>query len=132
MLYVTLSILIKSIQSSTRLILKTLSEQANSNSMELQLKILQTILPLITNYKSIHGEDLGDALVLCYKLQDTKVPVVNNTAMATFRQLIIYVFEKLEQEDAALGGQKENDSSIRPCASDAFAIFEVFLSLMFL
>ncbi|KAH6581189.1 hypothetical protein BASA60_002573 [Batrachochytrium salamandrivorans] len=88
-------------ESSTAVILKTLSEQAGS-TMELQLKILQSILPLTTNYHSVHSETLADALQLCYKLQDTKTPVVNSTAAATFRQLVIHVFEKLSAEDAKI------------------------------
>ncbi|KAK5671263.1 Endocytosis and vacuole integrity protein [Batrachochytrium dendrobatidis] len=100
-------------ESSTSLILKTLSDQVGS-TMELQLKILQTILPLITNYHSVHGEVLADALLLCYRLQDTKTPVVNSTAAATFRQLVIYAFEKLSIEDF-----KINSPEPRPLSSTA-------------
>ena len=67
--------------------------------MELQLKILQTVLPLVTNYGCIHGDVLSDALLLVYKLQDIKSPIVSNTASATFRQLLVCTFEKAVRED---------------------------------
>lgn len=67
--------------------------------MELQLKILQAVLPLISNYENIHGELLSDALILVHKLQDPKSPVVYHTASATFRQMVINTFEKVANED---------------------------------
>ena len=85
-------------ENSTYAVIKALSEHALS-SMELQLKILQSILPLTTSYKSVTGDALAEAMILCYKLQDTRVPVVNSTATATFRQLIVHSFEKVSQDD---------------------------------
>ncbi|KAJ3277170.1 hypothetical protein HDV01_000222 [Terramyces sp. JEL0728] len=64
-------------------------------SQDLQLKILQTILPLVTNYNQIHDELLGQALLLCFHLHDSKNNIVGNTASATFRQLVLHTFEKL-------------------------------------
>lgn len=37
--------------------------------------------------------------MICFRLQDSKVVVVNNTAAATLRQLVIYVFDKVTEED---------------------------------
>ena len=66
----------------------------------LQLKMLQTVLPLVSNYE-IHGDSLADAMLLVYKLQESKTsPIVSNTAAATFRQMIFNTYEKLIAEDA--------------------------------
>jgi Dimerisation and cyclophilin-binding domain of Mon2 len=51
----------------------------------------------VTKYP-IHQESLGDVLVLVYRLGDVKAPVVSNTALATFRQLVLCVFEKISVE----------------------------------
>lgn len=39
------------------------------------------------------------ALLICFRLQDSKIVVVNNTAAATLRQLVIFVFDKVIKED---------------------------------
>ncbi|KAI8921650.1 hypothetical protein BC831DRAFT_75969 [Entophlyctis helioformis] len=104
-------------ESSTALIIKTLSDQLGS-TMELQLKILQTILPMITNYRSVYGDTLADALYLCYKLQDTKFPVVNSTAAVTFRQLFIHAFERLGTLEAQADAQNTSTTDADPAAID--------------
>jgi hypothetical protein len=58
-----------------------------------QLKILQIVLFMVNNY-GISGVVLRDALVLVNKLQAVG-GVVGHTADATFRQMILYAFEKL-------------------------------------
>jgi hypothetical protein len=78
------------------MILKSLSDPS-INTQELQLKVLQTILPLVTNYPQLHGPVLASALLLCFKLQDSKVAVVSSSAVATFRQLVLHAFEKLQE-----------------------------------
>jgi hypothetical protein len=80
-------------KQSLEIILKSLSD-SSINTQDLQLKILQTILPLVTNYPQVHGNILSTALILCFKLHDSKVIVVSSSAVATFRQLILYAFEK--------------------------------------
>lgn len=45
------------------------------------------------------------ALLLCFRLQDSRIVFVNNTAAATLRQLVIYIFEKVGEEDLAQLGQ---------------------------
>ncbi|CAG8772231.1 212_t:CDS:2, partial [Dentiscutata heterogama] len=84
--------------SSVKTILKTLNE-ALSQNVEIQLKILQTIPPLLSNYKELHGDLLAEALLICFRLQDSKVLSVHNTAVATLRQLVINIFEKVQEED---------------------------------
>nr|KAJ3419938.1 hypothetical protein HK105_006316 [Polyrhizophydium stewartii] len=121
-------------ESSTPLIIKTLADQLGS-TMDLQLKILQTILPLITIYQSVSGDTLADALLLCYRLQDTKTAVVNSTAAATFRQLVIHAFEKLAlMDDKAHRDSRDTHHNIlsagevapehMQAASDAFVLFQ--------
>ena len=74
-------------------ILRALSEHTDAQ-MEVQVKILQTVLPLVSNY-SIHGQTLADTLLLAHSLHDTKSPIVSNTASTTLRQMIIITFEKI-------------------------------------
>ncbi|KAJ1980996.1 Endocytosis and vacuole integrity protein [Dimargaris verticillata] len=69
--------------------------------VEIQLKILQVLLPLLSNYPNIHDQKLAQALQLCFRLHDSKIAVVNNTAAATLRQLVILVFEKVAKQPAS-------------------------------
>ncbi|KAI9094730.1 hypothetical protein DFS34DRAFT_242399 [Phlyctochytrium arcticum] len=87
-------------------VLKTLGDLVGS-SVELQLKVLQTVLPLLTNYRGVHGQVLAEALYLCFRLQETKSPIVNNTAAATVRQLVTFVFDKLAAEDEVNSRNRE-------------------------
>lgn len=77
------------------MLITSLMEQI-SGPMEIQLKILQTILPVVMNYPKTSGQSFSDALLLSFKLQETKSPIVNTTAAVTFRQLIVHAFERLE------------------------------------
>ncbi|KAG1761394.1 hypothetical protein EDD22DRAFT_847776 [Suillus occidentalis] len=120
-------------QSAVALIVSTMND-AMSQGVDIQLRILQTLVSLITNFPSIHGELLGEALLLCFKLQDSRIAVVSSTAAATLRQLVMFIFEKMVNEDR----QESNDTSelseatlpdgstkaLGPCAKDAFAVFE--------
>ncbi|KAF9274166.1 hypothetical protein BGZ68_000897 [Mortierella alpina] len=119
-------------EGAIEVVLRTLNG-IMSHGVEIQLKMLQTILPLLTNY-NVHGE---------YLAEDSRVVFVNNTAAATLRQLVIYIFEKVGDED--LEKQKlEKDSQILekpeaqgqvvreydteeqlgPCALDAYLLFQ--------
>ncbi|KAF9581340.1 hypothetical protein BGW38_001685 [Lunasporangiospora selenospora] len=128
-------------ESAIEVVLKTLND-IMSQGVEIQLKILQTILPLLTNYE-VHGESLAEALLLCFRLQDSRVVFVNNTAAATLRQLVIYIFDKVGEEDirleesrkasSAQSGDAERPSSeistevdghMEPCAFDAYQLFQ--------
>ncbi|RUP49611.1 guanine nucleotide exchange factor in Golgi transport N-terminal-domain-containing protein, partial [Jimgerdemannia flammicorona] len=130
-----------SCQTSVRTILRTLNDVI-VHGVEIQLKILQTVLPLLTNYDSVHDEVLAEALLICFRLQDSKIVVVNNTAAATLRQLVIFTFDKVAKEDnaaAALPPEKDgqhplgatpvgmaNETTVylRPCAKDAYYLFQ--------
>ncbi|KAG1803198.1 uncharacterized protein BJ212DRAFT_1304669 [Suillus subaureus] len=120
-------------QSAVALIVSTMND-AMSQGVDIQLRILQTLVSLITNFPSIHGELLGEALLLCFKLQDSRIAVVSSTAAATLRQLIMFIFEKMANEDRQdKNGTPElseaalpdgSTKALGPCAKDAFSVFE--------
>ncbi|BEJ02954.1 hypothetical protein CcaverHIS641_0101290 [Cutaneotrichosporon cavernicola] len=70
-------------------------------AVDIQLKILQTLLSILTYCKDMHGDTLGTALLLCFKLQDSRVSVVSSTAAATLRQAIMVVFDRVAATDDA-------------------------------
>lgn len=52
--------------------------------VDIQLKILQALPPLLQNYADdLQGPLLGEALLICAILQGSKMGVVNNTAAAS-------------------------------------------------
>ncbi|KAG1726836.1 hypothetical protein EDB19DRAFT_1897612 [Suillus lakei] len=120
-------------QSAVALIVTTMTD-AMSQGVDIQLRILQTLVSLITNFPSIHGELLGEALLLCFKLQDSRIAVVSSTAAATLRQLVMFIFEKMVNEDRQeSSGTPElseailpdgSTKALGPCAKDAFSVFE--------
>lgn len=75
-------------------------------SEELQLRLLQTVIVLVTSKScNLHGQSLSQAIVLCFRLHFTKNEVTNNTAEATIRQVVSLVFDRVVSED------KENPHS---------------------
>lgn len=76
------------------------------------------------------------ALLLCFKLQDSRIAVVSSTAAATLRQLVMFVVDKVVDEDRAEPSDSQqtpttstllpDDSSadLKPSALDAFSVFE--------
>ncbi|KAI6140148.1 hypothetical protein BKA82DRAFT_4216431 [Pisolithus tinctorius] len=120
-------------KSAVPLIISTMSD-AMSQGVDIQLRILQTLVSLITNFPSVHGDQLGEALLLCFKLQDSRIAVVSSTAAATLRQLVMFVFDKMVDEDrrnavpanAMLEVTLPNGStaSLGPYATDAYSVFE--------
>ncbi|KZP24026.1 hypothetical protein FIBSPDRAFT_785328 [Athelia psychrophila] len=120
-------------QSAVPLIINTMTD-AVSQGVDIQLRILQTLLSLITNFPAVHGELLGDALLLCFKLQESRIAVVSSTAAATLRQLVMFVVDKVVDEDrqgvvdsALMSEQTLPDGSkkeLGPSARDAYAVFE--------
>lgn len=72
----------------------------DQNVEELQLRILQTALVLLTSKRSsVTGDVLAKALVLCFRLHFTKNEVTNHTAEATIRQVVALVFDRVLFED---------------------------------
>ncbi|KAJ7597649.1 guanine nucleotide exchange factor in Golgi transport N-terminal-domain-containing protein [Mycena floridula] len=118
-------------QSAVALIINTMSD-AMSQGVDIQLRILQTLLSLLTNFSNVHGVLLGEALLLCFKLHESKIAVVSSTAAATLRQLVMFVVDKMVEEDNR--DEKDNKEEIKlpdgttrnlgPSSRDAFSIFE--------
>ncbi|KAI9336199.1 hypothetical protein DFJ73DRAFT_850653 [Zopfochytrium polystomum] len=98
----------------------------------IQVKILQTVLPLLTNFSSLHGTVVGESLVLCMRLMDPKSPMVHGTASATLRQLAVFVFDKVVAEDksvaekgTAFGSAEQRQSGVLlPSIADAYVLFQ--------
>ncbi|KAJ2616326.1 Endocytosis and vacuole integrity protein [Coemansia sp. RSA 1365] len=68
--------------------------------VDIQVKILQMVLPLVTMYDGcVYGETLVEALHVCLTLQRSKDPIVSNTAAAILRQMVIAVFDRVVSED---------------------------------
>ncbi|KAF8057511.1 hypothetical protein FPV67DRAFT_1527758 [Lyophyllum atratum] len=119
--------------SAVPLITKTLSD-AMSQGVDIQLRILQTLVSLIPNFPAIHGSLLGDALLLCFKLQESKIAVVSSTAAATLRQLVMFVVDKMVVEDGMEDVEGQDMSEVKlpdgttkllgPSTMDAFSVFE--------
>ncbi|TDL18222.1 hypothetical protein BD410DRAFT_900985 [Rickenella mellea] len=120
-------------QSLVPLIIKTMNDCV-SQGVDIQLRILQTLLSLITNFPSVHGELLGDALILCFRLQESRIAVVSSTAAATLRQLVMFVVDKVLDEDrkespdasqmADIQLPDGSKKSLAPSARDAFSVIE--------
>ncbi|CAE6416233.1 unnamed protein product [Rhizoctonia solani] len=125
-------------QSSIPSIISILSDSI-SQGVDIQLKILQTLLSLLTNFPDIHDGLLADALLLCFRLQDSRIAVVSSTAAATLRQLVMFIFDKvgIEQKQPSTIGNPEDQppakiaqfpdgssGNLAPSAYDAFAIFQ--------
>ena len=74
------------------------------------------------------------ALLLCFKLQESRIAVVSSTAAATLRQLVMFVVDKVVDEDRRDDLQPEDltkttlpngtSKALGPSARDAFAVFE--------
>ena len=77
------------------------------------------------------------ALLLCFRLQESRIAVVSSTAAATLRQLVMFVVDKMDVEDrVSEDGNMQNsrltevllpDGSVKnlgPSALDAFSVFE--------
>lgn len=77
------------------------------------------------------------ALLLCFKLQESRIAVVSSTAAATLRQLVMFVVDKMVLEDrvneteevpaANLSEVELPDGTTKllgPSAKDAFSVFE--------
>ncbi|XP_076369562.1 mon2 homolog, regulator of endosome-to-Golgi trafficking isoform X2 [Tachypleus tridentatus] len=109
-----------------------------------ELKVLQTVTLALSTNQIVQGEVLAKALVLCFRLHFTKNSTTNNTASATVRQLVAVVFERLQTEDSLPNedrvaelnveelkvGSRIPPKSLRPCAADAFLLFQDLVQLV--
>lgn len=107
-------------------VLQTLGA-VSGQAVDIQLKILQTLLSMLTYCTDMHGETLGTALLLCFKLQDSRVSVVSSTAAATLRQAIMVVFDRVSIEDdptetLTLPSDPPENVQVTPAVKDAYLI----------
>lgn len=95
-------------QSSIPPLVSTLSNLLTQRlDPDAHLKVLQSAAMLLSSYSSIHAELLAETLLLCFKLQDSRVAVISSTAAATLRQAVMTVFDKVVSEDKVLDGIKD-------------------------
>ncbi|VDB92020.1 unnamed protein product [Peniophora sp. CBMAI 1063] len=77
-------------------LLSALNDAAGGTAgVDIQLRVLQTLLNLLTAYKDIYGPTLASGLRVAFKLHESRTPVVASTAAATLRQLVMHVLDKL-------------------------------------
>ncbi|TRY98843.1 hypothetical protein DNTS_027857 [Danionella cerebrum] len=107
-----------------------------------ELKLLQTVLVLLTTNTTVHDEALAKAIVLCFRLHFTKDNITNNTAAATVRQVVTVVFERMVAEEQRFKGVVEEAplvqgnsnrrcvTTLRPCAKDAYMLFQDLCQLV--
>ncbi|XP_065255827.1 protein MON2 homolog isoform X3 [Emys orbicularis] len=115
--------------------------QLMENSLE-ELKLLQTVLVLLTTNTVVHDEALSKAIVLCFRLHFTKDNITNNTAAATVRQVVTVVFERVVFEDERYkdvieqpvpvpgNSNRRSVSTLKPCAKDAYMLFQDLCQLV--
>ncbi|CAG9759422.1 unnamed protein product [Ceutorhynchus assimilis] len=113
-----------------------------------EVRILQSVLLLLTTNTVVHGETLARTLVLCFRLHFAKNSTTINTAGATVRQLVYLVFERVVAEDeqlAKLPNRPEKPplnleelktpsgtppKGLPPCAGDAYLLFQDLVQLV--
>ncbi|XP_073534473.1 protein MON2 homolog isoform X1 [Phyllobates terribilis] len=115
--------------------------QLMENGLE-ELKLLQTVLVLLTTYTVVHDDALSKAIVLCFRLHFTKDNITNNTAAATVRQVVTVVFERMVAEDerhkdvveppvpVTGNSNRRSVSTLKPCAKDAYMLFQDLCQLV--
>ena len=107
-------------------------QQATSAGLDVQLKILQALPSLLSNYSAdVKGELLVTALNICFILQSSKNAIVNNTSAATLQQLVVSVFDKVVNEDRSGSdsphvGEAPTDSGSVPLKSAALDAYRIF------
>ncbi|RAL00994.1 putative endosomal peripheral membrane protein (Mon2) [Aspergillus ibericus CBS 121593] len=80
-------------------VLAGLKETTNM-SLDIQLKILQSLPSLLQHYSNDLGGDLlVSTLEICATLQGNKMLAVSSTAAATLQQLVVSTFERVSIED---------------------------------
>ncbi|KAK3291338.1 uncharacterized protein B0H64DRAFT_367410 [Chaetomium fimeti] len=107
-------------------------QQATSAGLDVQLKILQALPALLSNYSAdVKGELLVTALNVCFILQSSKNAIVNNTSAATLQQLVVSVFDKVVAEDRSGGDSpvvgevpvQDGTLPLKAATMDAYRVF---------
>ncbi|KAH9512973.1 Endocytosis and vacuole integrity protein [Bulinus truncatus] len=109
-----------------------------------ELKLLQTAILLLTINSVVQHDSLAKALVLCFRLHFTKDSTTINTAAAAIKQLVSAIFDRVVIEDRLTvkdgtepvcleelkAGSKVPPKSLRPCAGDAYLLFQDLCQLV--
>ncbi|KAK3764746.1 hypothetical protein RRG08_009006 [Elysia crispata] len=109
-----------------------------------ELKLLQTAILLLTINSVVQHDTLAKALVLCFRLHFTKDSTTINTAAAAIKQLVSAIFDRVVLEDKIpttepkevanveqlKAGSRTPPSSLRPCAGDAYLLFQDLCQLV--
>ncbi|KAE8396519.1 hypothetical protein BDV23DRAFT_878 [Aspergillus alliaceus] len=75
-------------------------KETTNLSLEIQLKILQSLPSLLQHYSNdLGGELLVTTLEICATLQASKTLALSSTAAATLQQLVVSTFERVSIED---------------------------------
>ncbi|ODM22677.1 hypothetical protein SI65_00266 [Aspergillus cristatus] len=91
-------------------VLNGLRETTNL-SLDIQLKILQTLPSLLQHYSNeLSGELLVSTLEICAMLQASKTLAVSSTAAATLQQLVTSTFERIAIDDKILDSSKPTET----------------------
>ena len=83
--------------------------------MEIFLETYATLSIELLNFSQKFIFSIFQALLLCFKLQESRIAVVSSTAAATLRQLVMFVVDKMVLEDqieASKSGSKALTSLI--------------------
>ncbi|PWA02684.1 hypothetical protein BB558_001179 [Smittium angustum] len=76
-------------------ILKSFKDIINI-SPDIQVRVLQVILPLVSKFSEIKAQPMHDILEICFELSNNKSPDISNTASAILKQLIMIIFVRIE------------------------------------
>ncbi|KAK7101826.1 protein MON2 homolog [Littorina saxatilis] len=109
-----------------------------------ELKLLQTAILLLTTNSVVQHDALAKAVVLCFRLHFTKDSTTINTAAATIKQLVSAILDRVLAEDQIptteppvplnseelKAGSKTPPKSLRPCAGDAYLLFQDLCQLV--
>jgi hypothetical protein len=101
-------------------------------AQDIQLRILQILPTLLQNFRGQISDDLlSTALHTCFLLLASKAGVISNTAAATLQQLVVSVFDKLQEEDDLHTDHfildvpiKEGEISVQSSALDAYRVLK--------
>uniref|UniRef100_T2MA63 Protein MON2 homolog n=1 Tax=Hydra vulgaris TaxID=6087 RepID=T2MA63_HYDVU len=96
------------------------------------LRVLQTVIVLLTTSDVVQKDSLAQTIVLCFKLYFNQDTTTSNTASAAIRQVIAVVVDRMIEEDKKEKNTEETVSSyhvkcpqtLRPKAQDAYLLFQ--------
>ncbi|XP_065066543.1 protein MON2 homolog isoform X1 [Rhopilema esculentum] len=104
-----------------------------SNAGVEELRVLQTILILITTSPAVQKDSLAKTVVICFHLYFSSDSTISSTAAATIRQSIAVILDRMVEEDkivkdspAEVGAAYHSKCprTLYPQAQDAYLLFQ--------